>query len=148
MGRIEDEEHLRILSVAHYVVGPLAALWAFPTAFVFGVGAVVFGSGLLSLAFTPADPHWAAGGGLLAVIGVGILAVGIALPVCVVLAGWFLARHRHHGFCLGVAVVLCVFVPVGTALGVLTLVVLLRPSVKALFEAAEPAGAQATSAPL
>jgi hypothetical protein len=42
-------------------------------------------------------------------------------------------------FCLVVAGVSCLFMPFGTILGVLSLIVLNRPSVKLLFSAQEPA---------
>jgi hypothetical protein len=45
-------------------------------------------------------------------------------------------------FCLVMASITCMFMPFGTVLGVFTLIVLMRPSVKPLFEgqAANPPG--------
>jgi len=37
-------------------------------------------------------------------------------------------------FCLIVAGIICIFMPLGTILGVFTIIVLVRPSVKAMFE--------------
>ena len=69
------------------------------------------------------------------VIGaVGILA-GLTLAVLTVAAGRRLAKYRSHTYCLVVAALLCLFMPLGTALGVFTLIVLMRPSVKQLFSA-------------
>ena len=52
------------------------------------------------------------------------------------LAGWWLAKRKHYWFCFVVACLACAFSPLGTVLGVFTIIVLLRPSVKALFEGA------------
>jgi hypothetical protein len=51
-------------------------------------------------------------------------------------AGRSLARRKRYLFCLIVAGTMCVMCnPLGTVLGVFTIVVLLRPSVKELFGA-------------
>ena len=55
------------------------------------------------------------------------------MAACVALAGRELARHGGYTYCLIVAAIECLFMPFGTALGVLTLIVLMRPSVKAQF---------------
>ena len=58
-----------------------------------------------------------------------------------VLAGRYLARRERYTFCLVVAGVECMFMPFGTVLGVFTIIVLSRPSVKDLFGAL-PAAAE------
>jgi hypothetical protein len=74
---------------------------------------------------------------------VGWLFVGIAaaiivciwtLAIALLVAGRSLANRKRYTFCLVVAGVECIFVPLGTTLGVFTLIVLLRDSVKRLFE--------------
>ena len=62
-----------------------------------------------------------------------MILVGWAVAICVIVAGRFLARRVHYTFCLVVAAIACLFMPFGTVLGVLTIIVLMRPSVKALF---------------
>ena len=62
---------------------------------------------------------------------------GLALSICVAIAGRGLARRTRYMFCLVVAGIVCIFVPFGTVLGVFTIIVLLRPSVKELFGVAE-----------
>ncbi len=68
----------------------------------------------------------------------------IIIPGVFILAGWTLAgliitagrklrRRTSHTFCLVVAGVECMFMPFGTVLGVFTIVVLMRDSVKELF---------------
>jgi hypothetical protein len=48
-------------------------------------------------------------------------------------AGRMLQRRRGYTYCVVMAAIACAFTPIGAVLGVFTLIVLLRPSVKALF---------------
>ena len=68
----------------------------------------------------------------------------VAIPGAMVLAGWSLAlamlvagrrlsRMESRTYCFVVAAIGCMFMPVGTALGVLTIIVLMRPSVQHAF---------------
>jgi hypothetical protein len=59
--------------------------------------------------------------------------------VCEALAGWFLLKKKHHMFCVVMGGVACTFTPLGTALGVFTIIMLMKPTVKALFGITEPA---------
>src|SRR5262245_21790256 len=63
---------------------------------------------------------------------------GWALAGLVALAGKRLAQRTHYTYCLVIAAISCMFMPMGTVLGVFTLIVLLRPSVKVLFGQAPP----------
>jgi hypothetical protein len=59
-----------------------------------------------------------------------------SLAVCLVVAGRSLAQRKRYLFCLvtaGVTAAMCM--PFGTVLGVFTIIVLVRPAVKAAFEA-------------
>lgn len=76
-------------------------------------------------------------GVVFAVIG-GIFALmGWVFAFLVFLAGRKLARHQSRTFCIVIAALCCMMVPLGTLLGVFTLVVLSRQSVQALFDAPE-----------
>nr|WP_200858970.1 hypothetical protein [Syntrophotalea carbinolica] len=124
----QDEQHLDLLSVFHYVVGGLTAL--FSCVFLMHVA---MGVAMLCGAFDGDDapPRFMAW-------------MFILLPSIVVLAGWTLAgfivatgrklkKRTSYTFCLVVAGIECIVMPFGTVLGVFTLVVLSRESVKALF---------------
>ena len=67
------------------------------------------------------------------VIAVLIMAVIWTMAGLTYVAGRRLGERRSYTFCLVIAGVLCLFMPLGTVLGVFTIVVLQRPSVKALF---------------
>jgi hypothetical protein len=66
-------------------------------------------------------------------VGFGIwLASSLVLNVA---SGWCIGRRRLRTFSLVVAAVNCIHVPLGTVLGVFTFIVLLRPSVLEAYEA-------------
>jgi hypothetical protein len=126
-----DNEHLRLLSIFHYVVSGLAALFA-----CFPVFHLVFGlffifapqkSGQGSNQF-PALMGWF----FVAFASVFIL-LGWTFAVCVLIAGRFIAARKHYTFYFVMAAVECLFMPFGTCLGVFTILVLNRASVKELF---------------
>jgi hypothetical protein len=67
------------------------------------------------------------------------IALWLTFAACLVAAGRFLARRVRYTFCLVVAGLECMLMPFGTVLGVFTLLVLLRDSVKVKFGVAAPA---------
>jgi hypothetical protein len=127
----EDEEHLRILSILHYVYGGLAAVGG-----CFGLFYIFVGATFMSTATRgpgQAGPPPAAFGMVFVVLGAMISLIAWALAVCIVLTGKYLSERRNHLFCLIVSGIICLNVPLGTALGVFTIIVLVRPTVKAGF---------------
>ncbi len=126
-----DLQHLKALSICHYVLGGLLAV--FSSIFLIHVG-----MGIMLITSPAEAPHLRASpfmGWMFLMIGSGAVLVGWTFSALIITAGRFLARRKHHLFCLIVAGVSCAWVPLGTALGVFTLIVLLRPSVKELFQA-------------
>jgi hypothetical protein len=77
-------------------------------------------------------------GWIFAVLGSALFVTGIAMAICILIAGRCLSRRRCYSFALVMACIECLFVPFGTILGVFTIVVLSRESVKALFSTAQP----------
>jgi len=125
-----DLQHLQLLSVFHYVVAALIALFSMLPLIHLGIGiAMVTGAFDGDQAPPPALVGW----GLIAFASAFILS-GLTIALLVALAGRALARRRRYTFCCVMAGVACVFMPFGTALGVFTLIVLLRPGVRELFE--------------
>jgi hypothetical protein len=66
-------------------------------------------------------------------IAVVMMAFAWSLAIAIVVAGRKLAAHSAYMYCLVVAGIECIFTPIGTVLGVFTIIVLMRPSVKELF---------------
>jgi hypothetical protein len=135
----QDADHLRLLSIFHYVVAGIGAL-------VSCIPMIHLTIGLLMLFAPESFPHGPGHapcpdvfprvfGLIFTVVASLVIVVGWTLSICILLAGRFLAGQRHYVFCLVVAAILSMCFPFGTALGVFTIIVLIRPSVKALFEA-------------
>ena len=131
-----DLEHLKLLSIFHYIVGGLTALFAcFPIIhFTLGVVLIVAPG---SMGGPPGSQPPRFVGWLMLLAGGGFMLYGWTSAVCMLLAGRCLARRTHHTFCLIVAGLSCLHLPYGTVLGVFTFVVLLRPSVRELFGVAD-----------
>ena len=126
----DDEKQLKLLSIFHYITGAVAGLFAcFPILHLV-VGIVVLTKPeMLGSQVPPPAFGW------MFVIMAGIfILLGWIYAIGLIVAGKFLVRRKHHLFCMIIAGFSCLFFPLGTALGVFTLVVLLRPSVKELFE--------------
>lgn len=129
----QDEEHLRLLSIFHYVVGVLAVLFACMPIFHMIIG-IMFIVAPNSMRPAPEMPA-ALFGWVFLVVGGMMMLMGFAYAACLIYAGRCLGNRRRYTFCLVMGAVCCLFFPFGTVLGVFTLIVLTRPSVKEQFEA-------------
>jgi hypothetical protein len=129
----QDEDHLRLLSIFHYVVSGLAGLFALLPIFHLVIG--------LMFIFAP-DKFAGKGesppaflGWIFVAFATVFMTMGWTFAGFVFAAGRFLAKRRRYLFCLVMAGVECMFMPFGTVLGVFTIIVLLRPSVTQIFSA-------------
>ncbi|HLF57551.1 MAG TPA: hypothetical protein VI942_11955 [Thermoanaerobaculia bacterium] len=127
----QDQEHLQLLSIFHYIVAGLTALFSMLPMFHLFLGMTMITRGFEGM--KSRDPFGATLGWLFVTFATMAIALGLAFAVCLALAGRNLARHRGYTFCLVVAAIACLFIPFGTVLGVFTILVLVRPSVKTLF---------------
>ena len=126
----QDLEHLRLLAIFHYVVAGLAALFAcIPLLHLFMGIAMVSGWG----GFNETDPMAGFMGWFFIAFSSVFILCGWAFAFCLFLAGRNLSQQRRYTFCLVMAGLACMFMPFGTVLGVFTIIVLLRDSVKELF---------------
>ena len=123
-----DRDTLHIISIFHYIMaGIIALISCIPLVYLalgvtMTVGGVSENVPFLGIV----------GAALSAVIGLVIL-VGWGLAVLVFLAGKNLDRQTKYQVCLFGAGVLCIFLPIGTILGVFTMVTLQSDSVRELF---------------
>jgi hypothetical protein len=132
-----DEQHLRLLEVFHYVVGGIYAFFS-----VFPLIYLGFGVAIVAGAFEGKDPPPALLGWMFIAAASCIVLCGWAFAACLIAAGRMLAKRRRRTFCLVVAALSCLMQPFGTVLGVFSIVVLMRESVRALFDA--PAASSGT----
>lgn len=133
--RKTDADHLRLLSIFHYL----------------GAGFAVLGLGFLALhylflhtlfenpdmwknqrgAVPPPKEFFALFKWVYIILGVWLVVSGVLN----VISGVFLGRRVHRTFSLVVGFINCIHIPFGTVLGAFTIVVLLRPSVREIYEA-------------
>jgi len=132
----QDAEHLRLLSIFHYVVAGLAALFSFFPLLYTTVGAVFIFAARHGTAKPGEDLPPEFLGWIFAVLGSLLFLIGIATAICILIAGRSLALRKRYSFALVMACIECLFVPFGTILGVFTIVVLSRESARGLFRTA------------
>ena len=133
----KDTEHLDLLAVFHYVVAGLTALCSMIPLIHLAIGV-----GLATGRLDAEDPVARDVGVVFIFVASIIIVMGLIFSVLIVVAGRNLHRRKSYMFCLVMAGIMCLFMPFGTALGVLTIIVLMRDSVRRMFgvetAAAEP----------
>jgi hypothetical protein len=136
----QDKEHLRLLAIFHYVVAGLAALFSFFPLLYTTVGAIFIFAARHGTPKPGEEPPPEFIGWIFAIVGSFLFLLGVAIAICILIAGRSLAKRTCYWFALVVACIECLFIPFGTILGVFTIVVLSRESVKALFSTAQAPG--------
>jgi len=131
-----DEEQLQLLAIFHYVVAGLAALFSFFPLLYTTVGAIFIFAARHGTAKPGEDLPPEFLGWIFAVLGSVLFLIGLAMAICILIAGRSLALRKRYSFALVMACIECLFIPFGTILGVFTIVVLSRESVRGLFSTA------------
>jgi hypothetical protein len=128
----QDSDQLRLLSIFHFINAGIVGLFS-----LFPLIHIAFGIGILNGAFDGGSnrggPPPAFIGWILILFPMVFIAMGLTMAICITVAGRNIGRRTGHLFCIVVAGLECMFMPFGTVLGVLTILVLMRPSVKLLF---------------
>lgn len=128
----EDQEQLHILSIFHFVIAGLLALFgSFPIIHLVIGLSVLFGD--QSFWSTDGGPPMALIGVMFTLIPALFIGLAWTTAILIVRAGFRLRQQRSHTFCLVMAAIACCFVPLGTVLGVFTILVLSRPGVRRRF---------------
>ena len=127
-----DVEQVKLLAIFYFVHAGLA---------LFGlcIGLLYIGLGI-TIALAPpsdVDPQSSRVAEFMSwfFIGIGSLAAILSVIMCVlqVRCGRCLRKFRNRTYCMTVAGITCISVPLGTVLGILTFIVLARPPVAQLF---------------
>ncbi|RYD25984.1 MAG: hypothetical protein EOP87_23485 [Verrucomicrobiaceae bacterium] len=129
---LKDAEHVRLLSIFHFVFGGFALL---------GIGFLFAHFYFMRMIFDHAERSGAKGGTpppkefleIMHWFYVFMAVVCIAMAAANILSGVFMRQKKNRMFSLVVAGFNCVQMPFGTALGVFTFVVLSRPTVRQLY---------------
>ncbi|MBC2596042.1 hypothetical protein H5P28_17380 [Ruficoccus amylovorans] len=147
MPRREDISHLDTLAVVHYVVGGIFVFISCLPLLYLLLGTILVTGGAAAAASEAArhahggmgaDPAQfalvpaALGGFFMVIFGLAAL-FNAAIGVGIILSGRFLRQQRNYIYSFVVACLMCLSVPLGTILGVFTIIVLSRESVKRLY---------------
>lgn len=144
-----DQEHLRLLTFFYFVSAGVTAFFSlFP--------ALYMAMGLMFVLASPSfQSHGSNGppavvGWIFVAFGAGLMVLFLCLAALKFLTARAIRQRQRRTLCLVTAGISCLFIPYGTLLGVLTFIVLERPSVKALFGPrleSEPAPPSSNPAP-
>jgi len=128
----QDRQQLQLLSTLHYVFGGITmAIGSFPLIHLILGIALVTGTIPIDSADDPFPKEFF--GWMFVVIPSILILMSWSVAILSIISGKKLARRKNYSYCFFVACVECLFMPFGTALGVFTIIVLSRESVKALF---------------
>ncbi len=130
-----DLQHLNLLAIFHWIWGGLSIAFSFIFVIhiAMGIAAVngafegTKGQGNGDQGFPP-ELGWI-------FIGLGSCAMllGWTIGALNIYSGFCLKKHKRRTFCIVIAAIDCLSIPIGTTLGVFTMIVLLRDSVKQLY---------------
>jgi hypothetical protein len=121
------EQHVKVVAILNIVLGGLGVLTA--------LFVLVFFGGMAGLVSSDPDPDADIGAAALGLLGgVGFVVIAIFSVPCII-AGWGLLKFRPWAQTLGVvmSILNLLSVPLGTALGIYGLWVLLNKDAKPLF---------------
>lgn len=129
----QDNEHLHLLAIFHYVLAGLSGLFSFFPLLYSGVGAAFIFAAHHTTPKPGQEPPPEFVGWIFIVFGSVLFLTGLAVAICILIAGRSLDKRKHYWFVFVMACVECAFMPFGTVLGIFTIMVLSRESVKAVF---------------
>ena len=129
---IIDAEHLRLLAIFHFVSAALAFVGVLFASLYFVLIWAVFANPELWAQSQEGPPPQAVITIFQWLTGIGVVWFVVA---CVgnLLSGLYLRTRRHRTFSMVIAGINCLHIPLGTLLGVFTLAVLGRESVRKLY---------------
>lgn len=129
---IVDEEHLRLLPVFYWVLGAMDVFFSL-YGLIYVAFAAIFAFAPFESSSTVSGPPPAFIGWFFFIFGAAFMLVfGISAGLKIA-TGFWIRKRRRRTASLVVAGLSCVSVPFGTIVGVFTFLVLLRPSVVALY---------------
>jgi hypothetical protein len=120
----QDEEHLKLLSIFHYIAGGIVGFFAI-LHLIIGIATI------LDCSSRGLSPPF---GLIFYIMMLGSITLGWSLAICLIISGRCLTRRKCYKFCFATACVSCLLMPYGTVLGVFTIIELMRPTVKKLFK--------------
>ncbi len=121
--------NLRTIAILNYVYGGLGLLGAFFVLIYLGIGIVALIAGVAE-----DEPAAIFVGSILMFISIIVLILVIISAIVSALCGYFIQIRKYRIFCIVVSGLTSLNFPIGTALGVFTIIELEKKEVKMLFE--------------
>lgn len=126
-----DAEHLRLLRIGYYICAGINLIFMFFPLIYVAMGAFMLFGAFDDGRSSDAPPKVV--GLMFICIGLGISAIAGAFAVLKFFTAQAIGQRKWKGLIFVTAVLSCLSIPWGTAIGVLTLCVITRPSVAAQF---------------
>jgi uncharacterized membrane protein YedE/YeeE len=123
-----DLEHLKLLSIGYYIAAGFSLLFAFIPLIYMGMGLFIVSGRMPSSSGSPEPVGW-----IFVAIGSVVMFFIVATAVLNFLTARFIAARERRTFCIVIAALNCLHAPLGTLIGVFTIVVLSRDGVRGLF---------------
>ena len=129
----QDDEQLKMLSLGYYIVGALIGLGSSLFIMHIFMGIAILNGAFEPSAQNPNNNMPRQMGWLFIGMGTGIVLFGWTTAALAIAAGRCIAKRTKKAFLQVAAALLCLWMPLGTVLGVFTFVLLGRPNVSAQF---------------
>lgn len=124
----QEEQNLNLLSTFHYIMGTLTALFACIPIIHLVIGIAMFTGGFNGGDIAPRNLAL-----IFIILAAVIILVGWVFAILIIICGRRLKQRRSYNYCLVIAFMECLIVPIGTVLGIFSIITLTRDSVKKLF---------------
>jgi hypothetical protein len=123
----KDLKQLKILSICHYLYGSL-----FMSISLFAISFSI--KGIISILVNPQSSSQSSSNPILAVVLFAILlSFVLILSICLIASGHYLVQRKRYWFIRKIAQIESCIFPLGTILGLYTLYILSKTSVKSLY---------------
>jgi hypothetical protein len=131
-----EASHMDALGIAFYVMGGIGYLFSLFPVFHVAIGIAMlvnpdFWSNMQQKGQQPFPSHLI--GWIIVMFGGGFIFIGFMFSTLTVVTGRYLRARKHYWFCFIVSCLKCASFPLGTILGVFSLIVLSKDSTKSLF---------------
>ena len=126
---MEQKNNLELLSTFHYVWGGLKLFASLIVLIYVIIGIVMVLAGINVGEFEMQLSGW-----IFIIFGFFTFLLVVALGVLSLLCGKYLKQRRNRIFCMVMAALACFNAPLGTVLGVFTILEIEKPEIKKIFE--------------
>jgi len=126
---MEPQNNLDTISTFHYVWGGLKLFASLIVLFY-----LVVGIGMVIVGIDVGETEMQLSGWIFIVFGFICFLIVVALGVLSLLCGKYLRERRNRVFCMVMAALACANPPLGTVLGIFTILEIEKPEVKKIFE--------------